>query len=231
VGATAQGRLTGDNGGVPRSITVSAHEVRSQRPAQFLDDEHFAEVLAQAVIEEYTEPGDRVLDPFAGFGTTLLVAHRLGRTGVGLELDAERAAFIGARMPDATVLQADARALADLDLGSFRLCLTSPPYMTICDHPENPLTAYQTQDGWYPTYLAQLGSVFVEVARLIEPGGHVVINVADLHTDAGLTPLIDDVSRVVGAHLVLRDEIEVQWDTAPPWMVRDRCLVFQPSSS
>jgi hypothetical protein len=213
---------------VPRTISVTANEVSRQRPAQFLDDEHFTESLAQAVIEEYSDPGDRVLDPFAGFGTTLLVAQRFGRCSVGLELDAQRASFVAERVPDATVVQADARTVADLELGTFALCLTSPPYMTICDHPENPLTAYQTQDGWYPDYLTQLGEVFGDVARLIVPGGHVVINVADLHTAAGLTPLIDDVSRVVSDHLFLCDVIDVQWDIAPAWMVRDRCLVFQP---
>lgn len=228
MGAATQGSLTHDNGRVSRTISVTATEVSRQRPAQFPDDEHFAEALAQAVIEEYSDPGDRVLDPFAGFGTTLLVAQRLRRCGVGLELDAQRASFVAERVPDATVVEADARTVADLELGTFALCLTSPPYMTICDHPENPLAAYQTQDGWYPDYLTQLGEVFSDVARLIVPGGHVVINVADLHTDAGLTPLIDDVSRVVSDHLFLCDVIDVQWDTPPPWMVRDRCLVFQP---
>jgi hypothetical protein len=212
---------------VPRTFAVTASDVSEQRPAQFLDDEHFAESLAQAVIEEFTHPGDRVLDPFAGFGTTLAVAQRLGRAGVGIELDAERAVFISRRVPTATVIQADARDLADLELGTFRLCLTSPPYMTICDHPENPLTAYQTQDGWYPDYLTELGQVFADVAGLIEVGGHVVVNVADLHTAAGLTPLIDDVTRVVSEHLSLVDVIEVQWDQQPPWMVRDRCLILQ----
>jgi len=35
----------------------------------------------------YTEPGDIVLDPFVGTGTTVAEARRLGRVGIGVELN------------------------------------------------------------------------------------------------------------------------------------------------
>jgi len=48
-------------------------------------------VLVEHFLEEYTEPGDRVLDIFAGFGTTLLVAEDIGRVPYGIEYEPERA--------------------------------------------------------------------------------------------------------------------------------------------
>jgi site-specific DNA-methyltransferase (adenine-specific) len=39
------------------------------------------------LIKWWTEPGDVVLDPFAGSGTTLLAARNLGRASVGIEIE------------------------------------------------------------------------------------------------------------------------------------------------
>jgi site-specific DNA-methyltransferase (adenine-specific) len=46
----------------------------------------FPEELPEWFIKLFTEQGDTVLDPFMGSGTTLAVAHRMGRKGVGVEL-------------------------------------------------------------------------------------------------------------------------------------------------
>ena len=43
------------------------------------------EALLQRLIEACSEPGDAILDPYLGSGTTLSVAARLGRTGTGID--------------------------------------------------------------------------------------------------------------------------------------------------
>jgi site-specific DNA-methyltransferase (adenine-specific) len=43
------------------------------------------EALLQRLIESCSEPGDAILDPYLGSGTTLSVAARLGRTGTGID--------------------------------------------------------------------------------------------------------------------------------------------------
>ena len=45
------------------------------------------ERLMRRIIEIATNPGDRVLDPFLGSGTTAAVAHKLGRLWIGVERD------------------------------------------------------------------------------------------------------------------------------------------------
>jgi len=48
---------------------LSRAELRGQRPRGVTENVHFTESLATVVIQEYSKPGDVVLDPFAGFGT------------------------------------------------------------------------------------------------------------------------------------------------------------------
>ena len=66
-------------------LQVRVGELPDQCAAGVGDDGRFRESLA-AVIEEYTTVEQRALDPFAGYGTTLVVAERLQRDAVGVRL-------------------------------------------------------------------------------------------------------------------------------------------------
>lgn len=47
--------------------------------------------MMEAIVRDFTDPGDLILDPYAGSGTTLLAAKRLGRSALGMEMNAEYA--------------------------------------------------------------------------------------------------------------------------------------------
>ena len=49
----------------------------------------FPPELPKKCILAGTKPGDIVLDPFSGSGTTCRVARELGRKGIGIELSEE----------------------------------------------------------------------------------------------------------------------------------------------
>ena len=207
-------------------ISQTRAELVSQRQPEALDDEHFTQSLAAAVIREYSAAGDLVLDPFGGFGTVPLVAMALDRRAVAVELQPDRAEIIRRRAPGADVIVGDSRELERLVSGPVDLCLTSPPYMSLVDHPENPLTGYATDDGDYPTYLGELGAVFGAVAGLLRPGGHLVVNVANVRDGEVITPLAWDLAARIGEHLALRQDVFLCWDVQPEGLAGDYCLVY-----
>jgi modification methylase len=97
--------------------------------------------IAQTAIGRYTTPGELVLDPMCGIGTTLVEAAWLGRRGLGVEYEPRWADVARANLAHAatqgatcagTVITGDARQLLDLVpaevRGQVALVLTSPPY-------------------------------------------------------------------------------------------------------
>src|SRR2546430_14613628 len=124
---------------------VAQKPARAQRRGRYLpaSTAHPAKMLpelARTVIRAYSSPGELVLDPMCGIGTTLVEAIHLDRDAVGVELEPRWAALAaqnvalargqGAPAP-ALCLQGDARRLAhgllDELASQATLILTSPP--------------------------------------------------------------------------------------------------------
>ena len=90
--------------------------------------------LLLRIVLSSTNPGDHVLDPFAGSGTTLIAADQLGRKSVGIELDAENIALIRNRLnerrksDDAARFYKDYACTPNLDAiwGNERLASPNP---------------------------------------------------------------------------------------------------------
>ena len=77
--------------GPERLRDAQGHKVHStQKP----------EALLRMVIEASTNPGDLVLDPFAGVGTTAAVCRKLGRDCLSIELDADYVQAARQRLAD-----------------------------------------------------------------------------------------------------------------------------------
>jgi site-specific DNA-methyltransferase (adenine-specific) len=58
----------------------------------------FPQALPEWFIRLFTEPGDKVLDPFAGSGTTLIAALQLQREAIGIEILPEYVKIIEQRL-------------------------------------------------------------------------------------------------------------------------------------
>lgn len=207
---------------------LRARDLVAERPEGTADDIHFTEALAASVIGHASQPGDLVLDPFAGYGTTVTVAERMGRRAIGIELVPEHLEIARGRIiGNGKLILGDARELSRLVDEPVDLVLTSPPYMPGANHPENPLTGYATDDGDYAVYLQELGLIFGQVATLLRPGGRLVVNVANVVAiDGSATPLATDMAGVIDEHVPLLGVTTLQWDEPPAGLDGDYLLWF-----
>jgi modification methylase len=97
--------------------------------------------IARTAIERYSQPGELVVDPMCGIGTTLVEAAHLGRDALGIEREPRWAELARGNLAHAkgqgvpgqgAVITGDARSLLDLldpsVHGRVALVVTSPPY-------------------------------------------------------------------------------------------------------
>lgn len=71
--------------------------IRGQEGERFHKQQAPIALLLRIILSS-TMPGDTVFDPFAGTGTTLVVAHQLARNSVAIEIDPVNAACIENRL-------------------------------------------------------------------------------------------------------------------------------------
>lgn len=183
-------------------------------PDQFQsDDVRYCPQLVEHFLAEFTSQGDVVFDPFMGFGTTLVVAERMGRIGFGVEFEERRCDYARSQLnhPE-RALRGDSLRLSELSIPKFDFSITSPPYMGK-GHKENPFTAYTSDGGGYQQYLKDLGRIYQQVEEKLKPAGHVVIEVSNLkHGDKDVTPLAWDIAREVSTVLTFIGEIVINWE-------------------
>jgi len=231
-------------GPLPRYLPASIAELRenraglpgvSRRPTadpsrlsiEEVDDIHIPLSVAEAVIAATSRPGSRVLDPFAGYGTTLLACENLGRKAVGVELLPEHVRICRKRAPRSEVIEGDARGVGKLVAGPIDLCFTAPPFLTKNDHPTDPLTGYELEGGDYEDYLTALVGIAAQVCDLLVPGGYLVMNAANIRFRHQTTSLAWDIAGRVDAVLPFIAETAIVWDEMPHDFTGDYLLVFR----
>ena len=190
------------------------------------EDVRSSENMLEFFVNEFTEKGQLIFDPFAGFGTTLLVAEEMGRVGYGIEYSKPKADYVHRLLAQPEhLIHGDSRNLMDYDLPLFDLCLTSPPYTNEKDD-ENPFVDYRQKGFDYPSYLQEMGRIFSQVAHKLNPPGHVVIEASNLKKNRHVTTLAWDIAREVSKFLHFEGETIVCWDKYGYGYNHSYCLVF-----
>jgi DNA modification methylase len=190
------------------------------------EDVRASENMLEFFVNEFTEKGQIVFDPFAGFGTTLLVAEEMDRIGYGIEYSKPKADYVhGLLEHPEHLIHGDSRHLMDYDLPLFDLCLTSPPYTNESDT-ENPFVDYRQKGFDYPSYLQEIGRIFSQVAQKLNPSAYVVIEASNLKKKGRVTTLAWDIAREVSKILRFEGETVVCWDNYGYGYNHSYCLVF-----
>ncbi len=147
-------------------------------------DPHYAGATPSWVIwqllQRYTEPGDRILDPMCGSGTTLDVCTDLDRSGKGFDINSTR--------PD--IERADARKLPLPD-ACCDFVFVDPPYSTHINYSDAPACIGTLDAGGRDhgrAYYQSMARVIAEIARVLRPGRHMGLYVSDSRRDKQGSP-------------------------------------------
>ena len=214
---------------LPLSVWPTAQQPsRAQRSGRYveLSGTHPARMLpaiAARAITTYSAPGDLVVDPMCGIGTTLVEAVHLGRDAIGVEYeqpwaDLARGNLAHARSQGATgegeVICGDGRHVAGLvdpaARGLVALVLTSPPYGPslhgkVTAVPGGGVRKSHDRYSTDPANLAHvglaglldaMGVMLAGVASLLRPGGYVVMTVRPWWRQGRLVDLPGALARV-----------------------------------
>lgn len=159
--------------------------------------------IPRNLILRYTEPGDLVLDPFVGGGTTAVEAKLLGRRFIGRDINPEAVQRTLQKLefpvqfnlfdPDGPVVYepdvkvGDARDLSDIPDASVDLICAHPPYANIIQYSER----LEGDLSRYPVgrFLKEMGSVANALYRVLKPGKVCAVLIGDTRKNRRVVPL------------------------------------------
>jgi len=195
-------------------------QIERQHPAPF----SFTDV--SRLVRFFSKPGDTVLDPFVGVGSTLKACALEGRHGIGIELNAKYADLARHRLDtevrDLTaatvqqmIIEGDARdKLRELKDRSVDFVVTSPPYWSIL-HKEDHKARQERKDHDldtrysddkrdlgnirdYHDFLVELTSILGECARTLKPKKYMTVIVSDFRDKSKFIMFHADLATALG---------------------------------
>jgi DNA modification methylase len=162
---------------------------------------NFIPQIPNQMLQRYTRRGEWVLDPFLGCGTSLIETQRLGRNGLGVELQesvALTARELIASEPNphgtvADVLVADStevdleRELARAGCESVQLVILHPPYFDIIKFSDDDRDLSNSSS--IETFLQQLEIVVEKATTVLDSGRYLVLVIGDKYEQGEWIPL------------------------------------------
>lgn len=201
-----------------RDISKNSEERKLKHPAMF------PQQLVARLISIYTKnPGEVILDPFMGIGSTLKAAHNLGKKGIGFDLNKDYCKIAESRVTkneesenynkklkrfEPEIYCKDSRTLLKhLQPNSVDLVVTSPPYWDIlnmkrsADMKDSRNYSDSKKDlgniNDYEAFLQDLKSVYAEVYKVLKPNKRCCCVVMDIRKKDKFYPLHEDQTRIM----------------------------------
>jgi len=200
-----------------RDIRKSKEERELKHPAMF------PEQLASKLIEIYTkDKGELVLDPFAGVGSTLFAARRLGRKSIGTEVSDEYISKFKQRLKNIQIEfgdenktiynpeihKADARSLTDFVMPeTVDISISSPPYWDILNQKRSADKKEIRNYGNgqkdlgnikdYHEFLNELKAVYSKVYEVLKPNKRCCVVAMDIRKKDKFYPFHIDLTNVM----------------------------------
>ena len=202
-------------------LRKSKEELRLKHPAMFPVE------LPRRLLECFLPPeGKLVLDPFCGLGSSVLAAHEMGRTGLGLDINPEYVekarARLGACEHGCRVICTPATSVLEhVAPGTVDLVITSPPYWDVltrkrsADRKEIRNYGDDTADlgriADYGEFITALADVFGTIHAALRAGAYCVVVVMDLRKRNVFYPFHSDLATALQGKGYLLDDIII-WD-------------------
>lgn len=148
----------------------------------------FDPVLCEIVYRWFCPPRGLVIDPFAGGSVRGVVAGKLGRNYVGVELravqvESNRRQASRIRMPCRPIWHcADSKNIAQIAPGAYDLLFTCPPYADLERYSDDPADL-STMD--YVRFLETYSTILTSAASMLKPDCFAVIVVGEIRDKKG----------------------------------------------
>ena len=161
---------------------------------------NFVPQIPHQLLTRYTKAGDFVLDPFAGSGTTLIEAQRMGRNSIGIELQPSVAAeaikrihseqkegIIADTFVDDSRTFDTKRILETYNINSVQFIIYHPPYWDIIkfSEEENDLSNSTSLDE----FINNFRQVVRNTSAILQKGRYCAVVIGDKYANSQLVPL------------------------------------------